>query len=100
MLVQYDDRGAIREEHRVCSSFHEVVDLGSKAEVVAVDIPIGLLEEPITGGRECDKEARLMLGTPRRSSVFTPPTRAALASATWRQHEAWGVLGGVAQRQR
>jgi predicted RNase H-like nuclease len=39
--------------------------------VVAVDVPIGLLER---GARECDVAARHLLG-PRRSSVFTAPIR-------------------------
>jgi predicted RNase H-like nuclease len=59
--------------------------------MIAVDIPIGLLEEPSVGGRECDKEARRLLGTPRRSSVFTPPTRAALASATYEEAQRFGA---------
>ncbi len=62
-----------------------------KPTIIAVDIPIGLLEEPSAGGRECDKEARLLLGTPRRSSVFTPPTRPALASATYEEAQGFGV---------
>jgi predicted RNase H-like nuclease len=46
--------------------------------VVAVDMPIGLLER---GARQCDVEARRLLGV-RRSSVFTPPLRPMLASAS------------------
>ncbi len=74
-----------REGHRIFSSFRDVLDLKPKPTIIAVDIPIGLLEEPSAGGRECDKEARRILGTPRRSSVFTPPTRPALASATYEE---------------
>jgi predicted RNase H-like nuclease len=90
-----------REEHRIFTSFREVLDLGPKPTIIAVDIPIGLLEEPSAGGRECDREARRLLGTPRRSSVFTPPTRPALASATYEEaqsfgagmsHQAFGIL--------
>ena len=72
-------------EHRICTDFRQVLDLEPKPSVVAVDMPIGLLEEPSSGGRECDKEARRLLGTPRRSSVFTPPTKPALASATYEE---------------
>jgi predicted RNase H-like nuclease len=99
-IVEYG-RGAGREEHRIYSYFREVLDLEPKPSVIAVDIPIGLLEEPSTGGRECDKEARRLLGTPRRSSVFTPPTRTALASETYEEaqgfgagmsHQAFGIL--------
>jgi predicted RNase H-like nuclease len=44
-------------------------------EVLAIDIPIGLTE---AGPRQCDQEARKLLGTPRRSSVFPVPIRPAL----------------------
>jgi predicted RNase H-like nuclease len=47
-------------------------------DVVAIDIPIGLLD---AGPRECDREARRRLG-PRRSSVFPPPIRPALLAST------------------
>jgi predicted RNase H-like nuclease len=59
-------------EVRVVATFAEVLRLG--AATVAVDIPIGL---PETGARDCDIEARRLLG-PRRSSVFPAPARAAL----------------------
>ncbi len=44
-------------------------------DAVAVDIPIGLSAE---GDRVCDKEARSLLGRPRQSSVFPPPSRKVL----------------------
>jgi predicted RNase H-like nuclease len=49
--------------------------------VVAVDIPIGLLDEHVRGGREVDRAARVALG-PKRSSVFSAPPRCALAVRT------------------
>ena len=49
--------------------------------VVAVDIPIGLLDEHVPGGREVDRAARVALG-PKRSSVFSAPPRCALAVRT------------------
>ena len=50
-------------------------------EIVCVDIPIGL---PDRGARECDRLARVLLGWPRRSSVFPAPVRPAL-TATGRE---------------
>ena len=100
MLVELE-RVIGREEHRVCTSFREVLDLEPKPSIIAVDIPIGLLDEARSGGRECDKKARQLLGTPRRSSVFTLPTRPALVSATYEEaqsfgtgmsHQAFGIL--------
>jgi predicted RNase H-like nuclease len=55
------------------------------AEVVAVDVPIGV---PETGSRPADDAARQFVG-PRSSSVFTTPVRSALEAATYA--EARGV---------
>src|SRR4029077_5268811 len=53
-----------------------------KRAVVAVDVPIGLTE---SGPRECDVEARRVLGAPRASSVFPAPVRACLSATTYAQ---------------
>lgn len=47
--------------------------------IVVVDVPIGL---PDAGPRGCDLAARELLG-PRRSSVFPPPCRPALAATSF-----------------
>lgn len=52
--------------------------------VVAIDIPIGLTD---SGPRQCDLEARKLLG-PRKSSVFPAPIRPVLAAKTRAQAEA------------
>ena len=49
--------------------------------VVAVDMPIGLVDEHIPGGRDVDRAARLELGR-KRSSVFSAPPRCALGTRT------------------
>jgi predicted RNase H-like nuclease len=46
--------------------------------IIAIDVPIGLLSAAKRGGRDCDILARKMLGFPRSSSVFSPPVRSAL----------------------
>jgi len=56
--------------------FSECQKLIKKAEIVLVDIPIGLREID-TKERLCDLEARKVLGI-RRSSVFPPPSRLVL----------------------
>jgi predicted RNase H-like nuclease len=56
-----------------------------RAPVVALDVPIGLLEEQ--GPRPCDVAARAMLGT-RASSVFAPPARPLLALGTYAEMRA------------
>ncbi len=54
--------------------WHEWRDAGA----IFIDIPIGLPDKrrPV---RRCDTEARRLLGRPRSSSVFPPPSRAALS---------------------
>lgn len=69
----------------LCHKFSDVLALRERPRVLAVDIPIGLLATPQRGGRACDREARRMLGGPRRSSVFTPPTRPALKGRSYRE---------------
>src|SRR2546422_11663063 len=64
----------------VYRSFAEI--LAADAAVICIDIPIGLLDVP--GQRRCDVEARRLLG-PRRSSVFPPPSRRALAARSYRE---------------
>lgn len=58
-----------------------VADLRAGAlDAVAVDMPIGLPDEP--GRRACDTAARRLLG-PRRSTVFPAPARRFLGAATF-----------------
>ncbi|MCI0466614.1 MAG: DUF429 domain-containing protein [Beijerinckiaceae bacterium] len=45
--------------------------------LITIDVPIGLPERAISGGRECDWAARAFLG-PRRTSVFLVPSRQAV----------------------
>jgi predicted RNase H-like nuclease len=56
----------------------DVLNGPKHAEIVAVDIPIGLLDCAERGGRQCDRDARELLRKPRSNSVFSPPVRAAL----------------------
>jgi predicted RNase H-like nuclease len=59
------------------SDFSEVLALPENPAIIAVDIPVGLLNEAKHGGRECDRLARALLGR-RGCCVFSPPVRAAL----------------------
>ena len=49
--------------------------------VVALDMPIGLVDGHQPGGRDVDRAARVQLG-PKRSSVFSAPPRCALGART------------------
>ena len=74
--VGLDGRG--RYEVGVFKTFKELLDRYAGAELVLVDIPIGLPEG--AGGRDCDREARRRLEA-RRSSVFPTPTRRTVEQA-------------------
>ena len=64
-------------EYRVFSNINQLAEAFSGADRVLIDIPIGLPwgDVPV---RPCDRLARQLLGTPRRSSVFPVPCREAL----------------------
>lgn len=62
----------------------DVVAMSPAPIATGVDIPIGLLDEAVPGGRVCDRQARALLGRPRAASVFSPPVRAALRARTYR----------------
>lgn len=64
---------------RLVPDFQSVLALPEAPAVIAVDIPIGLLATGTTGGRGCEVLARQLLGA-RASSVFSAPSRAALAA--------------------
>ena len=82
----------------VAATFSDLLDAVPDAELVLVDIPIGLPEGP--DERECDPLVRRMLGQPRSSSVFRVPVRHAVqqaasvpnnhAAASWIQFQATG----------
>ncbi len=88
---------------RLCAEFDEILSLSPKPAVIAVDIPIGLLDLPQRGGRICDQQARQLLGG-RASSVFSPPSRIVLEAREYadaRRHglsiQAFGILPKIRQ---
>jgi predicted RNase H-like nuclease len=93
VLVTRRDGAPIAIDYKLCPSFADVLRDTRRARCVAVDMPIGLLDAPVPGGRDCDRAARAILGRPRASSVFTPPTRAALAATEYRQAIALNQAG-------
>lgn len=68
------------EEPQVLGTFIDVLDYKPAYQVIAVASAIGLLEEPVAGGRTCDREARKLLGPRRGSAVASAPIRPALAA--------------------
>lgn len=67
---------------QVVPRFVDVLDAAADAVVLGVDMPIGLLDHAVPGGRECDRRARHLLGR-RACCVFTPPVRSALRAARY-----------------
>lgn len=59
--------------------------------VIAIDMPIGLLDAHVPGGRTCDQAARALLGRARAASVFSPPPRPALGARTLPDAQATGA---------
>ena len=78
--VVFHEAGRLRVEKAAILS--DIVGFGTELDIVAVDIPIGLLDAYESGGRACDREARKLLGQ-RRSSVFPAPVRPVLEASTY-----------------
>jgi predicted RNase H-like nuclease len=83
IAIALDESGAY--SHLVAPTIAEIARSHPVA-LLLVDIPIGLRDTE-REERRCDLEARARLG-PRRSSVFTPPGRAALGLTTYRSASA------------
>ena len=69
---------------RVLPRFADVLLAPESPAVVAVDMPIGLPERVGRGGRVAENAVRPLLGG-RQSSVFSVPSRAALAAIEYRE---------------
>ena len=62
----------------------DIFDGAVKLDIVAIDVPIGLLDAYQIGGRACDIEARRQLQRKRGSSVFPAPVRSVLDASTFK----------------
>lgn len=88
----------VRLRFILCSHFEGVLSLRPAPEIIAIDMPIGLLDTPQPGGRDCDQLARRLLRR-RASSVFSPPSRSVLQATHYDQvrghgmsRQAFGIL--------
>jgi predicted RNase H-like nuclease len=65
------------EAPRVLASFAEVLDERPSFSVIALNAPVGYVDDVHQGGRTCDRMARALLGR-RGSTIHNAPTRASL----------------------
>ena len=77
VVIANGNTGKIIDFQRV-DKLAELFQYSHNLNIIAVDVPIGLLSAAKSGGRDCDILARRLLGYPRSSSVFSPPVRDAL----------------------
>lgn len=91
--VQIEDQnGTARSfQTKIFVSFKDLLGLDPFPDVIAIDIPIGLLDSASKGGRACDRQARRLLGPPRSSSVFSPPVRPALGATLYEEAKRLGL---------
>jgi predicted RNase H-like nuclease len=66
----------------VVAQFVDVLDYKPKFDAAAVFAPIGLNDEPSGRYRPCDREAREIVGWPRRVGFHSVPSRRALLAPT------------------
>jgi predicted RNase H-like nuclease len=67
-----------RSSIRKIAKLSDLIDSFPQFEIIAVDIPIGLLDSYQVGGRECDRAARTLLREERGRSIFPVPLRCVL----------------------
>ena len=82
--VRVAARGPLRPSVEIYSHFRNVIE--TDATVIAVDIPIGLLEESKKIGRCVESVARKLLGR-RHVCVFSTPSRAVVEYAVGKKFE-------------
>jgi predicted RNase H-like nuclease len=104
VLVGTKSRDGKPSQVRLCADFTEVLALDPKPAVIAIDIPIGLLDAPRAGGRVCDQAARRLLGR-RGSSVFSPPIRKFLTATSYKEvqgvsKQAYNILPKIREVDR
>lgn len=68
----------VAEDPFVLATLADVVDWRPRFDAVAVNVPIGLYDQPTGPFRPCDEAARAMIGWPRRAGLAPVPSRAAL----------------------
>jgi len=72
----------VAEEAFVLGTLQEVLDYRPKFDFAAINIPFGYPERPKGPYRQCDLEARQLVGWPRMVNLHPVPSRPALFAAS------------------
>ena len=75
----------IADDPEVVKRLADVLDYRPKIDAAAIWSPIGFFDEPVGPYRECDEQARDLIGWPRRVAVHATPSRAALRAPSREQ---------------
>jgi predicted RNase H-like nuclease len=66
------------EAPQVFGTLLDVLDYKPAFQIISLAAPIGLQDEPMAGGRQCDREARRLIGWPRNGAIVSAPARSVL----------------------
>ncbi|MHB8681606.1 MAG: DUF429 domain-containing protein [Acidimicrobiales bacterium] len=81
------------EEPFTVKHFVDALDWKPAYDVIALAAPVGLLDEPVPGGRHCDRGARQIVGWPRSGAILSAPSRAELAAFAVHGEEHLSAVG-------
>jgi predicted RNase H-like nuclease len=81
VVLHHQQSGRVRR--RTEASLADLLACDEQPAVIGIDMVVGLPDRAERGGRECDRQARKLLGHPRGSSVFSPPVHAALRADSY-----------------
>lgn len=81
LVLWQPDTGIVR--HRTVDHAQDLLALEEQPAVLGIDMVIGLPDTAERGGRQCDREARRLLGHPRGASVFSPPAYSVLRANSY-----------------
>lgn len=111
VVLRETSEGVLRP--RAAGTFSAVLELEEAPDVVCIDVPIGLLDGAVPGGRDCDRAVRALLGGLRGRSVFSPPARMTLKAVRYEEavrlnrassshaigisRQCWGILAKIGE---
>jgi len=73
------------ETPQIFPTLVELLDYKPAYQIIALFSPVGLLDEPVPGGRNCDRDARRLLRWPRSGAIISPPVRPSLTATSYKE---------------